>query len=204
MEESCACWQEWSVDSPLPHGFPLRQAMPRQRGQPAGLIGHEGDAVAGADEKARALEGGGVVGPHEGGQGAKRYGQGAQVQCLGAGGDFFQAAAVLKAVDHVVIVQRGQADVVAFFAVRLAVGADDVGACGGEGCPVDADIGVQVHAWILERWGAAGQGVQRDKDLPTTPITCRVAWGGRGQNRPRLRRECKIQVRRPATTCTPR
>ena len=120
--------------------------MPRQRRHPAGLPRHKGNAVQRADQKSRAVKSRAVARLDERCQVAERRGHGGpQVQHLGTGGHLFQPAAVLEAVDHIAIVQRGQAHGVARFAARRAVGADHVVACGGEGRAVDAQVGLQVH-----------------------------------------------------------
>lgn len=119
--------------------------MPRQRRHPAGLSRHKGNAVQRADQKPRAVKRRAVARLDERCQVAERHSHGAQVQPLGTARHLFQPAAVLKAVDHIAIVQRGQAHGVARFVARLAVGADHIVARGGEGRAVHALVGLQVH-----------------------------------------------------------
>lgn len=153
--------------------------MAGQRRHPAGLLRYEGNPVPRADQKPGAVECPVIARLHKHGQVTERHGHGAQVQRLRAGGHLFQAATVLKAVDRVAIVQRGQANVVARLAAWLAVGADDVAARGGKGHAVHAFVGLQVHGRFCGGAAARGnRGRVSNREAQHARILPRVAVGG--------------------------
>lgn len=138
-----------------PHLPPRPDAMPRQRRYPAGRVGHEGQAESRADDEAGALEVVRVVFGDEGLQGEEGHGHAAEVDDVGALGDFLQPAAVLEAVDHVAVVQLVEFDGVAGFVLRRTAQRAQLLRRGGEGQAVDGDEGVEPHGLMGSGAGAA-------------------------------------------------